>query len=298
MWWSIKNELKALAESFRPEAVLAFWADPDGTVAVRLGHTLGIPSGVIAAGTDVMILPSHPPRQRIIARTLRQADHVFAVGSEIARRAVSMGAAPERVSNFIAGVDLSRFQPGNQSEAREHRGLPPKGRLLLWVGNMVPVKAADRVLQAAARLAETDPDLRVAMVGSGPLEGELRNLAASLPTLSGRVHFPGPANHDELPWWYRAADLLVLPSLSEGVPNVILEAMATGLPFVASKVGSIADLLPFGPSRSIPPAEMGNLSEVIRQVLNDPIPRPLTPIRHDRLDGARHLLTHLRMQQP
>ena len=87
--------------------------------------------------------------------------------------------------------------------------------------------------------------------GDGPRRPALQQDANASPMLRGRVIFAGALSHDALPDWYRAANLFVLPSRSEGVPNVLIEAMACGLPFVASDVGSIADLLPFGPSRRL-----------------------------------------------
>ena len=281
------------SRAFRPDAILAFWVDPEGTAAVRLGKLLRIPVGVIAGGTDVMILPQRPARARIIAGTLQQADHVFAVGSEIARRSIAMGAAPECVSNFFCGVDLTLFAPGDRTSARTRLGLPADGPLLLWVGQMTGVKAVDRLIDAAAQLIPAHPTLRVALVGDGELRQEYEAHVAGHPALAGRVHFPGPVAHPHLPDWYRAADLLVLPSRSEGVPNVLLEAMATGLPFVASDVGSIRDLLPHGPSRVTAEGDVPALTAAIAAVLGDQTPRPLEPVRYDRLDGARHLLTHL-----
>ena len=95
-----------------------------------------------------------------------------------------------------------------------------------------------------------------------------------------------------LPNWYRAVDVLALPSRSEGLPNVLLEAMATGLPWVASDVGSIRDLLPFGASRTVREGDLNGLVAAISAVIRESAGR-VAPHRFDRLDGARHLLEHL-----
>ncbi len=252
-----------MSNTFHPDAVLAFWTDPDGTVALEHARALGVPGGVIVGGSDVMLLPAHAARRRVISHTLAQADHVFAVGTVLQRKVIGLGAREERTSNFISGVDLVRFGPGDKSAARARLGLPVDGPILLWIGQMVPVKATERLLEAAAALATEFPLLHVALVGDGPRRAPLEQEATRTPALRGRVTFAGAIDHTALPDWYRAADLFVLPSRSEGVPNVLLEAMATGLPFVASDVGSIGDLLPFGPSRLVPEGDVPALAEAI-----------------------------------
>ena len=292
MRWSIARTLRHVSDKFQPEAVLAFWTDPDGTVALGHAQRLGLPCGIIVGGSDLMLLPSSPARRRVIARTLQAADHVFAVGSVLQQKAVDLGTAPERISNFLCGVDLDRFGPGDRHEARARLGLPAVGRILLWIGSMVTIKATERLLWSAAILASEHPDLKVVLVGDGPGREALQQEVDRTPALHGRVTFAGAVAHDMLPDWYRAADLFVLPSRSEGVPTVLLEAMTTGLPFVASDVGSIKDLLPYGPSRVVPQGNVAALTQAISAALRT-ASTPLAPRAFDRLDGARHLLGHL-----
>lgn len=291
-WASIQHALRSIPV---PDAVLGFWADPDGTAAVRFGRERRIPAGVIAAGSDILLLPADPRRGAVIADTLRHADHLFAVGSESVRRAVGFGVEPGRVSNFIQGVDLDRFHAGNRSEARQRLGIPSDGPLLLWIGNMVPVKAAERVILVARRLVGRFPDLQVAMVGHGPDAAALRRLAGESGALAARIHFPGPVPSANLPPWYHAADVMVLPSRSEGVPNVLLEALATGLPFVASRVGSVEDLLPSPPSRTVTEGSLDDLEAAVTAVLASG--GPVVPRPFDLNDGARQILDHLHLHR-
>lgn len=292
MRWSTAATLCRVSREFRPDAVLAFWTDPDGTVAVAHARALGVPSGVIAAGSDLMLLPQDPARRRVISRTLRDAGHVFAVGSVLRQRAIELGAAPERTSIFLAGVDRDAFIPGSRADARARLDLPTDGPLLLWIGNMVPVKGTERLLRAAVALREQFPTLHVALVGGGPERTALERQAAGTPSLRGNVTFAGAVDHAALADWYRAATLFVLPSRSEGVPNVLLEAMAMGLPFVASDVGSIRDLLPFGPSHVVPEGDVEALAAAITTALETSTPAP-APRIHDSRDGARHLMERL-----
>jgi glycosyltransferase involved in cell wall biosynthesis len=103
-------------------------------------------------------------------------------------------------------------------------------------------------------------------VGEGPLKTALQQQAQSL-GLSERVTFHGSIAHADLPAWFRAADVLVLPSRSEGVPNVLLEAAGCGLPFVASDVGGIPEIAELGQSRLVPPEEPALLAQAIESML-------------------------------
>ena len=106
---------------------------------------------------------------------------------------------------------------------------------------MVPVKGLDILLQSLALLRSRDLDCHLYLVGDGPLRKQLM-VQANVLGLSTRITFVGPKLHEELPAWYRAADLTVLPSRSEGLPNVLRESLACGTPFVASNVGGIVEI--------------------------------------------------------
>ncbi len=290
---SLRSTLDTLSQSVRLDGVLASWTDPDGTTALRFARERNLPCGIIVGGTDVLLLTANARRREVITRTLRGADHVFAVGSHLVQQVIGLGVAPEQVSSLLRGVDLGRFEPGERSAARSALGLDPADPLLLWAGNMLPVKAPERAIEALALLRVEWPALRLAMIGDGPLRSTLEALTAAR-GLGDAVLFAGPVAHEKLPLWYQACDAFVLPSRSEGVPNVLLETMATGRPFVASDVGAIRDLLPFGPSAVTPAGDIAALARALTEVLHDPARATLAPVRHDRLDGARHLLTHLR----
>jgi glycosyltransferase involved in cell wall biosynthesis len=125
-------------------------------------------------------------------------------------------------------------------------GLPEEGTYLLTVGSLSERKGAHLVLEALEKLAGSFPDLRYLLVGGAGAEGDetaaLQRRAAAL-GVSERVVFAGSRRREELPDWYNAADLFVLPSSLEGCPNVVVEALACGTPVVATAVGGIPQLL-------------------------------------------------------
>jgi glycosyltransferase involved in cell wall biosynthesis len=195
-------------------------------------------------------------------------------GQDLKAKLLELGVPPEKVHLVPRGVDTHAFCPGNQEKARRQLGLPAAGRQLLWVGRMVPVKGLDVLLEACALLRDRGVDFHLYLAGDGPLRKTLE-AATSTGGLTKQVSFIGVVPHDRLPDWYRAADLAVLPSLSEGVPNVLREALACGTPFVASRVGGVPELAgePWG--RLVRPGDPAELAEAIARSLSElPLPGP------------------------
>jgi glycosyltransferase involved in cell wall biosynthesis len=133
-------------------------------------------------------------------------------------------------------------------EARRALALAPDGRLVLFVGNLVPIKATDRLVEAWGILSRSralgDHDLLV-VVGEGRCRADLERQAARL-GVGGSVRFEGAIPPGLVPRWLSAADLLCLVSRNEGTPNVIVEALASGRPVVATPVGGVVDLIEHG----------------------------------------------------
>lgn len=241
MWWSVRGALRRVVEEFRPEAIVSYWAHPDGEVALRMAQPLGIPSVVIIGGSDVLLLPNDRQRRPKIQRVLRETSGVMTVSEGLRRAVIDLGADPSRVHTIYQGVDDALFFPGDATAARSRLNLPTDRRLLLWVGRMVDVKGLD-VLVAAFDLARRRcPDLQLLFVGDGPLRATLQDDVRRR-GLSDHVTFVGARSPAQLPDWYRAADLFVLSSWSEGLPNVLREAVACGRPFVSTDVGSVREI--------------------------------------------------------
>jgi glycosyltransferase involved in cell wall biosynthesis len=270
---------RALAE-FRPDLVFAPWAYPDGWAAVELGHRAGLPVVIKVHGSDILQLSLYPRRSRGTIEALRRADGIIAVSHDLKGRVVALGADPDRVRVVYDGIDPGRFHPGPRDAARARlaREIAMQGRVVLFIGNLVPVKGLEVLIDAFARLAGQGVDFTGLLIGQGPLRSRLEGRLAGQ-GLGHRVRLLGPRPHDQLPDWYRAADLFVLPSFSEGVPVVLLEAAACGTPFVATRVGGIPEIAHLGASRLVPAGDAEALSEAIRDGLADG-PGPPPPDRH------------------
>lgn len=269
LWASCRATLRQIGNRFDPHAVIAYWAHPDGELAVRFAKEIGRPSAVIVGGSDVMVLARARRRRAAIVRTLGAADHVLSVGGALRERVLALGIPGERVTVLRRGVDTDLFSPGDRTAARTRLGLPPTVPIAIWVGRMVPIKGVSVLIDAWREMSSLRFGARLYLVGSGPLKAQLRR-AVEKQGLADQVLFVDPQPHSALPDWYRSADLTVLPSLSEGTPNVLLESLACGTPFVASDVGSIRGLTSAPERDLVPPGDPETLGATLKRQIADP----------------------------
>ena len=302
MWWSIGGALRDLTHDWKPDAVLSYWAHPDGECGLRASQKFGAPCAVIVGGTDVLILPNMPGRGPCVRRVLTDSDAVITVSDGLKTACDALGAASGRVVTIRQGIDPDVFHVGDQAEARRRLGLiearasteagltnssdpllrsgtltpspSPGGRgeqeaLLVWVGRMVGLKRVDLLIQATRMLKEQGRRVRVCLLGSGPCRDQWQQLAQS-EGVADQIQFMGPVSHDQLADWYRAADLTVLCSESEGLPNVLRESVACGTPFVSTDVGSIKEIADPDYSELVPKHDAAALARGIETVLSGP----------------------------
>jgi len=266
-WSSIAGTVQSLIRTHRPEVVIGYWAHPDGEAAVRIGRLVGAPSCVIIGGSDVLLLARKPSRRRRLQAVLEATDAVITVNDDLKGAVVRLGIRADKVHVWHQGIDVSRFRPGDRFLARQKLGIPVSARVIVWVGRMVPVKGLDILLRACVRLRTRDVDYHLYLIGDGPLQREL-TAQTEVGGLFKHVTFVGPKLHDELADWYRAADLTVLPSRSEGLPNVLRESLACGTPFVASDVGGICEIGDESCSILVPSEDPEALCEAIQRGLS------------------------------
>ena len=263
---SIRREFARAVAEFRPDVVLGCYAHPDGWAAVHLAHQAGLPAVIKIVGTDVLVSGRHGRRRRKVAEALREADGVVAVSRDLARHAAELGAEPRRIWVVPEGVDTGLFSPGDRGEARARLGLAAATPTVLFVGNVLMSKGAGVLVEACGLLARRGLDFACHLVGRGRDEPRVRALVARR-ALDGRVTLAGPRPLAELPDWYRACDVVALPSFSEGIPNVLREARACGRPFVATRVGGIPEIAEPGSSLLVPPGSATELADALALAL-------------------------------
>jgi len=267
MWWSIGQTVQTALQQFQPDVILSYWAHPDGAIGQRAAGIAGIPSAVIVGGTDVLILPKLPHRGIRVREVLAGSDAVICVSEGLRQATCQLQVPPNRVHTIYQGVDESLFHHRtSRAAARQALGLTDDFVHLVWVGRMVPVKALPVLLDAAGQLRSHGLKFKLHLLGDGPLRRPLAQYCART-GLDSFVHFHGAVGHHRIPDWYRAADLTVLSSDSEGLPNVLRESLACGTPFVSTDVGSLNEIASPLFSRLVPPGDASAFAEGVIAML-------------------------------
>jgi glycosyltransferase involved in cell wall biosynthesis len=292
MWQSIKPAVLEIARRSPPDAVVAYWAHPDGRCAITAARLLDVPCFVMTGGSDVLVLTKNLARRRQVLNVLKEADGVIAVNDHLRQTVVANGVSPSNVFVVRRGIDRSIFKPGDRAEARSGLGLPSDIPIALWVGRMVAIKGLQVLLNAAKRLRELRPHLRFYLIGSGEEMPAIRKDIARN-NLTRHVILVGPVRDAAtLADWYRAANVTVLPSFSEGVPNVLLESIAIGTPFVASDVGGVAEIATDGLDHLVTAGDCHGLAAEILVAIDEQasanVRRSFLP--HSTEDAARQLI--------
>lgn len=232
---------KSLPPDFVPEAILVPWLFPDACGVTLQASSWGVPVVAVAQGSDVHQYMNMPWRRRAILAMSRRVKAVITRSNDLEKRLVQHGVPNEKVRTVYNGVDVHTFKLAPRAAARQALNQPLDERLLLFVGNFLPVKGLDLLLDACAKVMAVEP-VRLALIGGGPLEASLRAQVAAL-GISDQVLFLGRHAAPQVAQWMQAADAVCLTSLNEGVPNVVLESLSSGRVPVCVDVGGIAEVV-------------------------------------------------------
>jgi peptidoglycan/xylan/chitin deacetylase (PgdA/CDA1 family) len=236
----IQKTVKDIAKTFRFDVILATWAYPDAFAAALIARKFKKPLIIKVHGSDVNILSRYPLRRAMMAYAFRRARAVIAVTRDLRAKIAAMGIPEEKIQVIPNGIDPKRIYPMDQKACRNALSLPMDKKIVCYIGNLVPVKGIDVLINAFSLLK--DEDAVLAVVGDGPLKQRLMSLAGGK-GVTDRIRFFGAQRHDRIPFFMNAADVHCLPSRHEGCPNVILEALGCGRPVVASHVGGVPEII-------------------------------------------------------
>ena len=238
----------------RPALVHGHFLDEVGPAAVSLARRLGVPVVLTAHGTDARWLLEggvQERRRRAMRDACLAADRVIAVSKPIAEGLARIGVEGGKLATIAMGVDAELFRPAERGSARARLGVDPDARVVLFVGRAT----ADKGFDVLDRALQDLQDVTCLAAGPGPLS-------------SPRIRALGVLEPEELAGWMAVADVLCLPSLSEGLPVSVSEALACGTPVVATRVGGIPDQVE--PGRNgflVTPGDAGELAGALDRAL-------------------------------
>jgi teichuronic acid biosynthesis glycosyltransferase TuaC len=238
--------VQQLVKEFKPTIIDAHFAYPDGYAATRLARLVKLPCIVTLRGSKDQLL-FEGSREKGLISALKMADGVICVSKELQKNVALRAGVPVSKTVCIGnGVNLERFNPEDRIAARQAIGIDKTDKVLIAVGNLVSLKGHHRLIDCVALLVKKYPDLRLLIVGGEvPGDSTAQMLKQRIDQLGLQKHVSllGKKNQESLKYLYSAADLFVSATQYEGWANVLLEAMACGLPVVTTNVGGNSEVV-------------------------------------------------------
>ena len=200
---------------------------------------------------------------------MMQTDAIVCENHQFKEELKRIGVPDEKISVIPNGINLESFHPSDKYKARKVLKISSNKTVILSVGSLSPIKGQDYLIRAIPELTADRNDIELILVGDGEWRSSLVSLIEEL-NLELYVTLTGFQHEHTIPTWLNTADIFVLPSLSEGTPNILLEAMACGLPIIASHVGGIPGIIKNGENGIlIEPRSSEGLTEYLRLLIRE-----------------------------
>jgi len=290
MWWALLPLLDEIRRDFPFDIIDTEFFFPDGPAAMRLARRYDVPFSIKARGADISFWSGKPGCRRQITAAGQAADGLLAVSGALRDEMIALGMPADRIKVHHTGVDQAAFRPSDRAAAKAAFGL--SGPVILTVGHLIPRKGQALVIDAMTSL----PDATLLIVGDGPDRAALeRQIAAR--GLQDRARMLGPKMHADLPALFAAADVMVLPSASEGLANVWVESLACGTPIVITDVGGAREVVDRPAAGRIVERNVEAIAVGIAEVLMNPPKREETAEPAKRFTWKRNseaLYAHLK----
>jgi len=266
--WVLSRSLIACATRLHTQepfdAILACPMIPDAVAARSVKAKLKLPLITLAIGSDILVYPRKMPGlAKQLRDTLASTDLAVGVSRAVCSRLTDLGARDPLC--VYLGREAGCFTPAADKTAlRQEFGLPAHAVVAVTVGGLVSSKGIHELVQAVRGLGHF-PHFRLLCVGDGPGR-------ASLASLGTACVMAGERTPEEVAGYLQAADFLVHPSHSEGMPQAVLEAMSCGLPVVATSVGGVAEAVRDGDNGLlVPPQDAQALRKAMERMITNPI---------------------------
>ena len=258
--------LRRIRTDFPFDVIDAEFFFPDGPAAVQLAETFKVPVSIKARGADIQFWGCQPATRGQVLNAAKRADGLLCVAKALKADMVALGMDADAIRVHYTGVDLSLFKAGLRAEAKAELGV--NGPLIVSVGALIPRKRQALTMKAVATLN----GVSLVLIGKGEDGNRLRALATTL-GIAERVQFLGALPQAQIARWLAAADVMCLPSKSEGLANAWVEALACGTPVVTTDVGGARELMDRAEAGHIVAPEV----ETVAAAMDDLMCRPRDP---------------------
>jgi glycosyltransferase involved in cell wall biosynthesis len=267
-WWTARR----IARRYRASVMHGHWVVPGGVTAAMAAP--GLPLVISLHGSDVYVAERFGPARLAARAAFRRAGAVTACSADLATRAIRLGADPAKTTVVPYGVDTARFAPDPEArrERRAALGVSASMLLVAAAGRLVSKKGFEYLIDALARV----PNAVLVLAGDGSLREDLQRRAASS-GVRERVRFLGDRTQDDVAALFSAADVIVAPSVRDdagnvdGLPNVVMEALASGTPLITTRAGGIGAVVEDGVTALVvPERDIHGIAGALTRIRDEP----------------------------
>lgn len=273
MYLSTKSLIKKLLKVNKGNTILHTHAIlPNGLAGVLLKSKFKIPHICTIHGSDINIYPFRNKLSLALTKyVLKKSDHLVTVSDKLKEKTLYIENNLNNIVTVYNGADPKKFKPLPKEIAKQKLGITNNNKIIMYIGSLIPLKNVNNLIKAFAKLQKNKirDDIALFLMGDGNRKEELHSLTRTL-EIENKVFFLGEKDNDEVPLWLNVTDIFVLPSLSEGFPLVIPEAMMCGVPIVATDVGGVSEaIVNKTTGLLVKPNDIDSLAEAIHFYLNN-----------------------------
>jgi glycosyltransferase involved in cell wall biosynthesis len=278
---SIRKTFNAL--NFVPDIFYTTWAYPDAYAAMLLARKHHKKYFLRVHGSDINDLAFRKSIGEKVHEVLTNAEVIISPSQALKEKMIGLKIPAGKIHVIYSGVDKTRFHFQERASCEVQLGLEGGKRRILYIGNLKKAKGAMDLLLTVNYLKDELENFETLFIGKGEDLGAMQQYI-SHNQLNNYVRIIGPVDHHLLSPWINSSDCVCLPSYAEGMPNVLLEALACKTKIVATRVGGIPELLTNGDKFFVRPGDPVQLKNVLKQVLTNPdeTASPAIPIKSYR----------------
>lgn len=266
---SLLFTLIKIVKKYKIDIIHAHSVIPTGLVSVVVAKILGRPSVITSHGMDINNFDAKSTYGHLISFSLNHCDKAIAVSGNLAEKMKSLGINEDKIVILRNAVDTKIFKPSKNMDLRHEYGIGGNEILILFVGYLDTFKGIFELVDAFYEINKENKNVKLMMVGTGPKKEELKEKVLKL-GLGDYVMLIGAVPSTKIHIYYQMADIFVLPSYTEGFPLSVLEAMACGMPVVATDVGGIHEIVKNGLNGFlVSPRKRRELTEKLNFIVNN-----------------------------